>query len=96
MVKTTPLNDDVHMRLKEGQMLLFKAYDIKMSIPNMLSYIVGSPEEISKKIAKLRVLEHQDAVSDDIVTKRDESEDSSTKKLKPSGVILIEEEHVNV
>lgn len=50
MVKTTPLNDDTHKCIKVAQTILYKKYNIEMSIPDIIADIIVEPEQVVKKI----------------------------------------------
>ena len=50
MVKTTPLDEETHEKLKDIQMILLDKYSIKISIQDIISKLIPNPDEAVRKI----------------------------------------------
>ena len=96
--KTTPLYDGTHIQLKEVQMVLLKKYKRRLSIAEIVSYIVDmikDPKEIAKKIMDIRHNEYKSGSGES--NGNDQKFDNNSSNVPKSYEIpLIKEEDINV
>lgn len=50
--KTTPLNDDTHKCLKTAQTMLYKQYDIEITIPDIIAIMINDPKQVVKAVLR--------------------------------------------
>ncbi len=50
MVKTTPLNEETHKYLKVAQTILYKKYNIEISIPDIIEAVIYDVDQIVKSV----------------------------------------------
>lgn len=56
--KTTPLNYETHKCLKTAQTILYKQYDIEITIPDMIAILIKDSDQVVKIILENHKTRH--------------------------------------